>query len=39
LALDDEKTILEAISKDKEIKEDTEKKLIDLINKIVELNK
>ncbi|MDD4151041.1 MAG: F0F1 ATP synthase subunit alpha [Candidatus Gracilibacteria bacterium] len=39
LALDDEKIILESISKDKEIKEETEKKLIDLINKIVELNK
>lgn len=39
LALDEEKTVLEAIAKDKEIKEDTEKKLIEVINKVVELNK
>lgn len=39
LALDAEKTILESIAKDKEIKEDTEKKLIEVINKVVEMNK
>jgi F-type H+-transporting ATPase subunit alpha len=39
LALDEEKTVLEAIAKDKEIKEDTEKKLVEVINKVVELNK
>jgi hypothetical protein len=39
LALDSEKTILESIKKDKEIKEETEKKLIEVINKVVELNK
>ena len=39
LALDDEKTVLEAIAKDKEVKEDTEKKLVEIIKKVVELNK
>lgn len=39
LALDDEKTVLEAIAKDKEVKEDTEKKLVEMIKKVVELNK
>lgn len=39
LALDDEKTVLDAIAKDKEIKEETEKKLVEIINKVVELNK
>lgn len=39
LALDEEKTILESIKKDKEIKEDTEKKLIEVIMKVVQLNK
>jgi len=39
LALDEEKTILEAIIKDKDIKEDTENKLVEIIKKIVELNK
>jgi len=39
LALDSEETILESIKKDKEIKEETEKKLIEVINKVVELNK
>ena len=39
LALDDEKSVLDAIAKDKEIKEDTEKKLVEVIKKVVELNK
>lgn len=39
LALDEEKTVLESIKKDKEIKEDTENKLKEVIKKIVELNK
>lgn len=39
LALDDEKSVLEAIKKDKEVKEDTEKKLVEIIKKVVELNK
>jgi len=39
LMLDEEKTILEAITKDKEIKEETENKLVAMINKVVELNK
>ncbi len=39
LALDEEKTVLESIKKDKEIKEETEKKLKEVINKVVELNK
>ena len=39
LALDDEGTILEAIRKDKEIKEETENKLKEVIKKVVELNK
>jgi len=37
--IDEEKTILEAITKDKEIKEDTEKKLVEMIGKVLELNK
>lgn len=39
LALDDEASILEAIRKDKEIKEETENKLKEVIKKVVELNK
>lgn len=39
LALDDEGTILESIKKDKEIKEETENKLKEVIKKVVELNK
>lgn len=38
-SLDEEKTILEAIKKDKEIKEETEGKLVDVIKKVVDLNK
>lgn len=38
-ALDDEKTVLEAITKEKNISEDTEKKLVEIITKVVELNK
>jgi F0F1-type ATP synthase alpha subunit len=37
--LDEEKTVLEAIKKDKEIKEDTETKLKEIIKKAIELNK
>lgn len=37
--LDDEKTVLKAILADKNISEDTEKKLITVIKKVVELNK
>lgn len=39
LALDEEKTVLESIAKDKEITQDTEKKLVEVIKKVVELNK
>lgn len=39
LMLEEEKTILEAITKDKEMKEDTENKLVALIQKVIELNK
>jgi F-type H+/Na+-transporting ATPase subunit alpha len=39
LALDSEQTVLEAIRKDKEIKEDTENKLKEVIKKVVEMNK
>lgn len=38
-ALDDEKTVVEAIMTEKNISEDTEKKLITVIEKVVELNK
>lgn len=38
-ALDTEKTVVEAITKEKNISEDTEKKLITVIQKVVELNK
>jgi len=38
-ALEDEKTILEDITKNKVMSEDSEKKLIEIIGKIVELNK
>jgi len=38
-ALDDEKTILESIKKDKEIKEETEAKLVEIIKKVIDLNK
>lgn len=37
--LDEERTILEAIKKDKDIKEETENKLKEIIKKVVELNK
>mgnify|MGYP006350702649 CR=1 FL=1 len=37
--LDEEKTILSSISKEKQMNEDTEKKLIEVIKKVVELNK
>ncbi len=39
LSLDEEKTILESIVKENSISEETEKKLIDVINKVIELNK
>lgn len=39
LMLEEEKSILEAITKDKEMKEDTENKLVALIQKVIELNK
>jgi len=39
LTLDEEKTILEAITKDKVISEETETKLKEVIGKVVELNK
>ncbi len=39
LTLDDEKTILEAITKEKVISEETEVKLKEVIKKVVELNK
>jgi len=39
MTLEEEKTILEAITTKKEIKEDTEKKLIEVIERVVELNK
>jgi F-type H+/Na+-transporting ATPase subunit alpha len=39
LALDAEQTVLESIKKDKEIKEDTENKLKEVIKKVVEMNK
>jgi len=38
-ALDDEKTILEDITKNKAMSEDSEKKLKEVIEKVVELNK
>jgi F-type H+-transporting ATPase subunit alpha len=38
-SLDEEKTILEAIRTEKNISEDTEKKLIEVIERVVELNK
>gem|GEM_PF-6847422 len=37
--LDDEKTILNSIRNDRDIKEDTENKLKEIITKVVELNK
>lgn len=39
IALEEEKTILEAIRKEKVISEETDKKLSELIKKVVELNK
>ena len=39
LSLEEEKTILESIKKEKQISEDIESKLIEVINKVVELNK
>jgi len=39
LSLDEEKSILESIIKEKQLTEDTEKKLIEVINKVIELNK
>jgi F-type H+-transporting ATPase subunit alpha len=39
LSLEEEKTILEAITKEKQISDDTEAKLKEVINKVVELNK
>lgn len=39
LMLDEEKSILEAITRDKEIKEETENKLVEVIKKVVDLNK
>jgi F-type H+-transporting ATPase subunit alpha len=39
MALEEEKTILAAIESDKQIKEETEAKLKDIISKVVELNK
>lgn len=38
-ALDDEKTVLEDITKNKVMSEDSEKKLVTVIEKVVELNK
>ena len=38
-ALDDEKQILTSIKREKQITEDTEKNLIELINKVVEIYK
>jgi F-type H+-transporting ATPase subunit alpha len=38
-ALEDEKTVLAAITSDKQIKEETEAKLVEVINKVVEINK
>lgn len=38
-ALDQEKSVIEAISTEKNISEDTEKKMIKVIEKVVELNK
>ncbi len=38
-ALDEEKTVVEAIASEKNISEDTEQKLIKVIEKVVELNK
>ena len=39
LSLDEEKSILESITKEKALSEDTENKLIEIIKKVVELNK
>ena len=39
LSLEEEKTVLESIKKEKQITEDTEVKLKEIINKVVELNK
>lgn len=38
-ALDEEKTVVEAITSEKNLSEDTEKKLVKVIEKVVELNK
>lgn len=38
-SLDEEKTVLEAIAQEKNISEETEKKMITVIEKVVELNK
>ena len=38
-ALEDEKTVLAAIESDKQIKEETETKLVEVIKKVVEINK
>ena len=38
-SLDEEKSILETLTKEKNLSEDTEKKLITVIQKVVELNK
>jgi len=39
LKLDEEKTIIESIKTNKEIKEDIEPKLVEIINQVIELNK
>jgi len=38
-SLDEEKSVLESIASEKTISEETEKKLIEVIEKVVELNK
>lgn len=38
-ALDDEKTVVEALTNEKNLSEETEKKLVSVIEKVVELNK
>lgn len=38
-ALEDEKSVIAAIEADKQIKEETETKLVEVINKVVEINK
>lgn len=37
--LEEEKSIIDSLEKEKQLSEDTEKKLIEIINKVVELNK